>query len=287
MKTNLLLLDSYKNIEELIAYAFSLSNRSKRNLKIIYVFDFDWMRQSFMAGGGGPVDPSLVVVEKNARKEFKVAETKVREIAADYIKKHSVNVPFEIHISEINRIDVVQEEYEKNPDLMLLISNNQSYSEASGGLIGYPNLIEHVRCPVFVIPENTTHPVFKDVVYATDFHPEDIDSLKHLKQLLEHTGEVNLTILHNQDETDFEGKLKWIGLQEVVKNETGIEKPQFKLFAEKDMVTALEKFKQEKDFDLLVILKEKRGFFSQIFGSSDTKNVLTHFNKSVLVYHEK
>ncbi len=86
MKTNLLLLDSYKNIEELIAYAFSLSNRSKRNPKIIYVFDFDWMRQSFMAGGGGPVDPALVVVERNARKEFKVAETKIREIAADYIK---------------------------------------------------------------------------------------------------------------------------------------------------------------------------------------------------------
>jgi len=287
MKTNLLLLDSYKNIEELIAYAFSLSNRSKRNLKIIYVFDFDWMRQSFMAGGGGPVDPALVVVERNARKEFKVAETKIREITAEYIKKHSVNVPFEIHISEINRIDVVQEEYEKNPDLMLLISNNQSYSEATGGLIGYPNLIEHVGCPVFVIPENTTHFVIKDVIYATDFHPEDIDSLKHLKKLLAQTNDVSFTILHNQTETDFAGKLKWIGLQEVVKNETGIEKPQFKLFTEKDMITAIEKFKDDKDPDLLVLLKERKGFFGEIFSSSDTKNVLTHFNKPVLVYHEK
>lgn len=240
-----------------------------------------------MAGGGGPVDPALVVVEKNARKEFKVAETKIREITADYKKKHSVNVPFEIHISEINRIDVVQEEFEKNPDLMLLISNNQSYSEATGGLIGYPNLIEHVSCPVFVIPENTTHSVIKDVVYATDFHPEDIDSLKHLKKLLEQTSDVSFTILHNQTETDFAGKLKWIGLQEVIKNETGIEKPHFKLFAEKDMVTAIEKYKEEKDPDLLILLKEKKGFFSEVFSSSDTKNVLTHFNNPVLIYHEK
>ena len=286
METNLLLLDSYKNIEELIAYAFSFSNRSKRSLKIVYVFDFEWMRQSFMVGSAAPIDPALVVVEKNARKEFKVAETRLREITGDYLKKHSVNVPFEIHISENNRIDVVREEQEKSPGLMLLISNRQSYSEASGGIIGYPNLIEHVNCPVFVIPGHTAYSVMKDVLYATNYHPEDVESLRHLTALLHYSKDVHFTVLHNQPEFDFQEKLKWEGFQHIVKETTGEERFSFYRTAEKDTVSAIEKYAEKHDPDLLVILREKRGFFEELFRSSETRSVLTHFHKPVLVYHE-
>jgi len=286
MKTNLLLLDSYKNIEDLIAYAFSFSNRAKRDLKIIYVFDFDWMRQSYVIGSSGPVNTSLVAAEKNAREEFKVAEKKIREVAGEYIKKHAVKVSFEIDVSEINRIDVVQDEQKKNPAMMLLISNHQSYSEASGGVIGYPNLVEHVSCPVFVIPEGTKYSVMENVIYATSYHPEDLESLKHLTGLLENTADVHYTILHNQKDFDFVEKLKWVGFQKMAEEATGNEKFDFKLKTEKDMVSAIGAFTNEKDPDLLVMLKEKRGFFEELFSTSETKSVLTHFHKPVLVYHE-
>lgn len=274
-------------MDDLIAYAFQFSDRSNRKLKIIYVFDFDWMRQSFMIGSAAPLDPSMVVVEKNAREEFKKAETKIRETAGEFIKKHSVNVPFEIHISEINRIDTVQEEFEKEAGLILLISNHQSYSEASGGMIGYPNLVEHVRCPVFVIPEPVKYSVVKKVVYATNYHPEDIESLKHLKGLLKDVPDIDFTILHNQIDHDFGEQLKWIGFQELVKQQTGIEEPEFIMGAEKDMVDAIEAYDKKNNPDLLVVLKEERGFFQELFRSSETKSVLTHFHKPVLVYHEK
>lgn len=286
MKTNLLLLDSYKNIEDLIAYAFSFSNRAKRDLRIIYVFDFDWMRQSYVIGSSGPVNTSLVAAEKNAREEFKVAEKKIREVAGEYIKKHAVNVPFEIDVSEINRIDVVQDEQKKNPGMMLLISNHQSYSEASGGVIGYPNLVEHVSCPVFVIPEGTKYSVMENVLFATSYHPEDLESLQHLTELLENTPDVHYTILHNQKDFDFVEKLKWIGFQKMAEEATGNENLDFKLKTEKNMVSAIQAFANEKDPDLLVMLKEKRGFFEELFSTSETKSVLTHFHKPVLVYHE-
>jgi nucleotide-binding universal stress UspA family protein len=287
MKTNLLLLDSYKDIDDLIAYAFSLSNRSKRHLKIVYVFDFDWMRQSFVVGSAGPVDPALVAVEKNAKKEFNVAEAKIKEVAADYMKKHAVKIPFEIHITEMNRIDVVQDELDRTSDLMLLISNHQSYSEASGGLMGYPNLIEHVNSPVFVIPENSRHAVVKKIVYATDFNHTDIDALKHLSSLFENSADIRFSILHNTKDYGFDEKLKWFGFSELVKQETEIENLSFSLKTRKDIVQAIEEFAQEEDPDLLVLLKEKRGFFEEMFASDETKSVLTHFQKPVLVYHEK
>lgn len=286
MKTNLLLLDSYKNIEDLIAYAFSFSNRSKRSLKIIYVFDFAWMRQSYMVGGSAPVDPALVAVEKNAEKEFEVAESKIREVADGYMKKHAVKVPFELKITEINRIDVVEEELDSSSDMILLISNHQSYTEATGGLIGYPNLIENVNCPVFVIPENTRHAVLKEVVFATDFHHEDLEIIKHLLELLKHSEGTKYTILHNEKEFGFDEKLKWLGFREWINSEVKNGKLAFSLKTQKDLVTAIEELSQEIDADLLVLLKEKRGFFEELFSSSDTKSVLTHFHKPVLVYHQ-
>jgi len=287
MGTNLLLLDSYKNIEDLIAYSFSFSNKTKRSLKIIYVFDFEWMRHSFMIGSVGPVDPKLVSVEKNAKKEFNVAEAKIREVAAEYMKENSVNVPFEIHVSELNRIDLVQEEAESISDLMLLISNHQSYSEASGGLLGYPNLVEHVDSPVLVIPENIKQSVMNKVVYATGYHPEDIDSLKHLSGLMENYENAGINVLHNEKDLDFLVKLKWRGFMEIVREEVGGEDIEFSLRKKKDILSAIEEYAEEKDPDLLVILKEKRGFFEEIFTGSETKSVLTHFHKPVLVYHEK
>jgi hypothetical protein len=286
MKTNLLLLDSYKNIDDLIAYAFSFSNRSKRSLKIVYVFDFAWMRQSYMVGSTGPVDPALVVVEKNAEKEFEVAESKIREVADSYMKKHAVKVPFELKVTEINRIDVVEEELDHSSDLILLISNYQSYSEATGGLIGYPNLIENVKCPVFVIPENSRHSVLKEVVYATDFHQEDLEIIKHTIGLLKFSEGTKYTILHNEKEFGFEEKLKWIGFKELIKKNVENVKLAFSLKTQKNIVLAIEELSQEIDPDLLVLLKEKRGFFEEVFSSSDTKSVLTHFHKPVLVYHQ-
>lgn len=286
MKTNLLLLDSYKNIDDLIAYAFSFSNRSKRSLKIVYVFDFEWMRQSFMVGSSGPIDPALVAVEKNAEKEFEVAESKIREVANDYMKKHAVQIPFELKITEINRVDVVEEELDRSSDLILLISNHQSYSDATGGLVGYPNLIENVSCPVFVIPENSRHAVLKEVVFATDFHQEDLENIKHLMELLQYSESTRYTILHNDKDFGFEEKLKWLGFREWIKKEVKSENLAFSLKTQKDIVSAIEELSQETDPDLLVLLKEKRGFFEEVFSSSDTRSVLTHFHKPVLVYHQ-
>lgn len=70
MKTNLLLLDSYKNIEKLIHFAFSFSSRFKRKLKIIYVHDFNWMSQSAIVGASGYSSAAMVNVERSINVEF-------------------------------------------------------------------------------------------------------------------------------------------------------------------------------------------------------------------------
>jgi len=240
-----------------------------------------------MVGATGPVYPDLVTAENQVKKEFDVAEKKIRGIAAEYMKQNTVKIPFEISVSQTNRIDLVKEQLEQNPELILLISNHQSYTEISGGLVGYPNIIEHAKCPVFVIPEEINLAELKNVVYATDYNPEDVTSLKHLSNFMKQSEDTHITVLHNENEYNFDEKLRWTGFKEIVKGAVDSKDVEFALKTKKNFLTGIEEYTEEKDPDLLVILKEKKGFFEQIFTSNEIKNVLTHFNKPVLVYHQK
>lgn len=287
MKTNLLILDSYKNIEDLIQFAFSLSNRFKRNLKIYYVIDFSWMRQSAMAGSTGYTTSAIIAAEKSINKEYEEAENKIREHVTHYLKKHTVNFPVDIHVSRNNRVDVINNELEKDPDLMVLISNHQSYSEITNGLVSYPKLVEHVNCPVIVVPENVKNAELNHVVYASDFNPEDVRTLKHLSGFMKESPGSHITVLHNEQQMDFRKKMEWAGFKNIIQSEIKAEKFDFKLLNGKDFMSGMEDFTSESNPDMLVILNEKKGFFKDLFTTSNTKNVLTHFQKPVLVYHEK
>lgn len=287
MKTNLLLLDSYNNIENLLSFAFSFSNRFRRQLKIVYVFDIKWMSQSYMVGATAPIDAGMVHAEKTAREEFNVAEKKIKALVKDYLEHNMVQIPYEVETSELNRLGLVEAELEKNKDMMLLVSNHQSYTELSGGLISYPNMLEHAKCPVLVIPENISQVDLKNVVYASDYNPEDITSLKHLCKFLNESEHSQVTVLHNEKEMNFEEKMKWKGFGEIVKEEVDFDNFSFVLENRKDFVKSIEEYSSSHQTDLLVLMHEKKGFFEQLFSSSEVKNALTHFDKPLLVYHEK
>ncbi len=287
MKTNVLLLDTYKNIDKLVSYAFSFSNRLDRKLKIIYVFDFTWMSQAYMVGTSGHLEPGLVTAEAEARKEFDAAEIKIQAVVGEYMKHHAIKVPFEISVSQNNRVDLVKEEKEKDPSMLLLISNHQTYTEITGGLVSYPNIIEDTECPVFVIPEGFDTYVLDHAVYATDYNPEDVISLKHLSDFMKHSEGTHLTILHNEENYDFNEQLKWKGFKEIVKEEIKVGDIDFALKTKNDFLSGIEEYTENNNPDLLVFLKERRGFFKQIFTSSEVKNVLTHLNKPILIYHQK
>ncbi len=287
MKTNLLLLDSYKDVENLISFAFSFSNRTQRHLKIVYVSDFEWMKNSYMITASGPVEANLVAVERTVRKEFDVAEAKMKELVAEYMKHNTVKIPFEFKSTEINRIDLIRDELKKDPELLLMISNHQSYTDASEGSVEYPDLIEEVDCPVLILPAEQKKTEISHGMYATSYHEEDLTALKHLYSVLGETEKFRMTVLHNERNFNFEEKLKWEGFQAIVNNILPDEKIDFRLKTCKEFVKGVEEFIDDENPDLLVVLKEKKGFFEQVFTSDETKYVITHFHKPVLVYHEK
>ncbi|WP_339737702.1 universal stress protein [uncultured Sunxiuqinia sp.] len=289
MKTNLLLLDTMKNMRNLICSAFSLSNQLKRKLKIVYVLDIYWVGAGgeFVGSTVPGVGASYRVVEKGIRKDFEQAESEMRRITAEYFEKHPQNVHYEIEVAETNRLEMISKTVDQEKDVLLLMSNYNTYSGLSTGTISYPNIIDKVPCPVLVVPDNLETFSLNNYLYATALHSEDLKAIKHLSETTAGADGKNLTIFHNMETLDFESKLKWIGFKSLIKESVSGFHLKFEHSHEKNVREGLKKYLTNERLDVIVILKEKRGFFEDLFSSSETHYVVSHFDKPVLVYHEE
>lgn len=289
MKTNLLLLDSVKNMENLICSAFSLSNQLKRKLKIVYVLEIHWVGSGgeFVGSTVPGIRESYPIVEKGFHEDFQQAESEMRKIAAKYLEKHPQNIPYEIAVAETSRMDLVSKTVEQEGDVLLLMSNYNTYSGMSTGTINYPNIIDKVPCPVLIVPDNLETFGLNNYLYATALHSEDLKAIKHLSETTAGADGKNLTIFHNMETLDFESKLKWIGFKSLIKESVSGFHLKFEHSHEKNVREGLKKYLANESLDVIVILKEKKGFFEDLFSSSETHYVVTHFDKPVLVYHEE
>jgi len=289
MKTNLLLLDTMKNMEKLIYSAFSMSNQLKRKLKIVYVMDIHWVSTGgeFVGSTVPGFSEGYRMIETGFRKDFEQAETEIRKITAKYFEKHPQNIHYEIEVAETSRLDLVSKTVEREKDVLLLMSNYNTYSGLSTGTINYPNIIDKVPCPVLIIPDKIETFSLNNYLYATAFHAEDLKAIRHLSEITAGADGKNLTIFHNMETIDFESKLKWIGFKTLVKDSVDGFHLKFEHANEENVRDALTKYLSNESLDVIVILKEKKGFFEDLFSSSETHYVVTHFDKPVLVYHEE
>lgn len=280
-------------MENLISIGFSLSAQLGRKLKIVYVFDFDWSSSGWATGGefvgatAPNIDASVRMAESDIRRNYERASDEIRRISARYLEQNLQNIPFEIEVSETSRLHLVEKVVEEEKDVLLMMGNYSSYAEFAPGGFKFPNVVDKAPCPVLLIPEDIQTVSVSDWVYATAFHPEDLSALAHLSDLFGRNSGKKLTIFHNSKPDEFELKLKWKGFQEEVKKVAHGFDLNFELSYEKDVRHGLRRFIETNDPGLIVILKEKKGFFAEIFSSSETHYVVTHFDKPVLVYHEE
>lgn len=293
MKTTILILDALKNMEDLIGTAFSLSTQLGRKLKIFYVLDLNWTNAGWAAGGefvgaAAPnIDSTVRMAETEIRRNYEIASDEIRNFTAKYLEQNLQTIPFEIEISEISRLHLVEKVVEEEGDVLLMMSNYNNYSEFSSGAVNFPNAIDKAPCPVLLIPDNIRTVSVNNWVYATSFHPEDLAAIAHLSELFGRNSGKKLTVFHNSKDDEFDIRMKWSGFQDEVRKVAHGFDLNFELAYEKDVREGLKKFVDTNDPDLIVVLKEKKGFFESIFSRSETHYVVTHFDKPVLVYHEE
>lgn len=150
-------------------------------------------------------------------------------------------------------------------------------------------MISQSEIPVWVIPPNARYKRPDKILYATDYQEEDVQTMK---QLVDYTRifDTALTVLHITDDRSFQEKVKQSGFLDQVRKKTGFDRIEFRVLIDvkdKDVASNINHMAESMDADIIVLLKENRGFFSKLFRKSTTRQLVMNTEKPILIFHQK
>jgi nucleotide-binding universal stress UspA family protein len=151
------------------------------------------------------------------------------------------------------------------------------------------DIIRKVRCPVWIIPEGIIYKPFSEILYATDYHEEDLPNLKLLARFASRFP-ASITAVHITRDAGFQDRVKGEGFASMIKKETGYEMISIKILNEKKgepLVEELHNFALMMDADLIVLLRENRGFTDRLFHGSRSEKIARETQLPVLIFNEE
>ncbi len=150
-------------------------------------------------------------------------------------------------------------------------------------------IIRHFDCPVWIIPEDTEFQPIDEIVYATDYHKEDLQTMLKLIRLTSKFSP-NITALHVNTDDDFMARVEQSGFQEMIREKTSYDRIRVKVLQEKeshDMGLLINDFSTLVGAKLIVVLKENKHFLERIFNPDTSRRIIRQASIPVLVYHEQ
>jgi nucleotide-binding universal stress UspA family protein len=170
---------------------------------------------------------------------------------------------------------------------MIVLNGEENVSIWSPGSFNM-DIINNADYPVWVIPHKSVYQGFNEIIYATDYNKEDMDTIRRLVELTRPFSP-GITALHITDNLDFDERIKKESFQELVKGKTGYDKVKVKAIVhenDEDIGQLVCDLASLFNANLIVVLKENKHFLDRIFKTSSTKKIIQQANIPVLVFHE-
>jgi nucleotide-binding universal stress UspA family protein len=215
------------------------------------------------------------------------AQEKFHEIVAS-LKKERGTIP-EIFMSVKTGFvfDVIAEQLQ-DPEVILVMLNDKSqadynYRDVS---INFSEIINHSNSPVCVVPNNAPFKDPKNIIYAFNYHDQDLENIFDLKEIADLVG-ANIHILHVVSEKTIKDKLAMLGLEKELQEKMDVKNIVFKVIESKDVVKAIDDYAHIIEGDMITILRANKSLFQGIFGSNKTREIIYKTNLPVLVYQER
>ena len=285
MQTLLAILTNPAKSEDFIKYTLSMSVDLGCYLHFLYIQN---PAMYTISTGTATTTPHPVANDLDVQMLETDRENVLEQIreTLDGIKENAKPGSIEVSAEAGTMSIVVDHFISNNKAHMVVIEGNDDSgfftSEYSG-----TDVISKVNCPGWVIPSGMTYTPFKNIIYATDYQDADIATLKRLIALTKKISP-KITALHITDSEDFEEKTMQHGFKDMVAKDTGYDNIVVKTEKEdKDIEEKINDVAINAHADLIVLLKENKGFIEKIFTRSSTKKVIRKAKLPVLVYHEK
>ncbi len=145
--------------------------------------------------------------------------------------------------------------------------------------------IEHVDCPVLLIPSGVKFSAIRKIAFATDLSSSDVEVIHSLAALAKHF-EADLVVTHITDEhhdNPQHHKTSEAFLRDVT-NQINYDRIYYRHVNNKDVDEGLDWLTENGRIDMLAMVHHKKGLFSRIFGRSHSKRQAGHISLPLLVF---
>ena len=284
MKTLLAIIRDPQGSDGFIRYLIDLAKDLESRVHLLYI------ENPAQYPLGAPDTTGVAVANLQQSLEVKVKEAK--KLLNQHLQEMMPDIAGELIVEVSARVGneaiLIEEMVEKEKSDMLALE----YKHMSGFWQKdsfVKEMMRTIRCPVLVVPEDKEYRGLHHIVYATDYHEEDIPTLKRVIDLTR-SFSPEIEALHITDNIDFDEKVKKAGFQEMLETRTGYQQISLTTLQEQhghDMTALINSYAARTKTDLIVVLKENKGFLERIFHPSSSERMVEASDKPILVFHEQ
>ncbi len=211
------------------------------------------------------------------------------ELQIESAKASEPGLPILDYDIEVGNPPEVIYEYCENRDVEAVMLSSSSKNAMFSDDESNVEIIKKINNPVWIIPEGIAYNPFSEIIYATDYHQEDLPNMKQLIRMMSQFH-ARITAVHITGDVDFEEKVKGEEFITNIKEETGYQMVSIKVLPStkgEPLVEELHNFALMMNADLIVLLRENRGFFDRLFYGSRSEKIAKVTQLPVLIFNEE
>lgn len=197
--------------------------------------------------------PMVEDIKKNVtRKVKKLFEEMVEEING---KKENEGIKIRTHIVEgrtVHSLLSVVEEYKV--DLVIMGTQGRSALEQLFFGSTTSEVIQQARIPVLTIPEDVRYSELKQILFTTDYGPEDLKALKYTAEYAK-MYDAKVKVIHVTKKMDHKADLLFRGFKDLVCEEIKYKKMKFELIESEGLLEGVTKEVENKGVSMVVMVR--------------------------------
>ncbi|WMJ75071.1 universal stress protein [Cytophagaceae bacterium ABcell3] len=278
MKKILCPIDFSECSENAVAYAYELASSAGADIVLCFAYPLPYTEtESEKKAWASNHEEGIL----NVRNELELASRRLsrlnpeRNIKVDYIIREGLAADIIPNVAISESADII----------VMGTKGAEGFRETLGTVSAA--VINKVKVPVLVIPENSVYKPVKEIVYATDLEGVENQAVEFTIKLAE-LFNAHISFLSIQKESD---NVKDIGqvveyAMDNLLNRSSYDNISFHLNEGKEVSEGISIFAERKRADLVVMASYEKSAFDRLFGRSHTREMVYHASIPVLALHK-
>ncbi len=184
-----------------------------------------------------------------------------------------------------NRLEDLIEKKSKESDTYMIVLPDDDFMEDVSILSFFDKFSQLAHCPILRLPSGYNIDTFSKILYATDYLEEDRMKLKTLIEIAS-AFNASITMLHVNEDIASEEAKNLVKYSTLISEELDYPKINIDTIFYSDISQAVSDYAKTNGFDLVVVLREKKGFLQNLFTKSESVEITKASSQPVLMFYE-